>query len=310
MTNHSSIESLRSATVYGSDGEKIGRVGEVYLDDQTDQPTFATVHTGLFGTKQTFVPLDRAQTTDEGLTVPFDKDFIKGAPTIDDDGSLSPEEEQRLYEYYSMDSGTRRDDAGADRDVRTSGRHHDGTAGAGVAGTATDDRAAAAHDGHTPAEERAAEQRGTAVQGGTDGVAAGTRGADAAGTQDVVAHEERLRATGHSERRETGRARLRKHVVTETETVEVPVRREELHIQRESIDSDSPEARAGAQDAFTGDGEETVVTTYEERPVVSTETVATERVSLNKEATESTERVSGEVRKEEIEVDEDGRPRR
>ncbi|MEU6855655.1 PRC-barrel domain-containing protein, partial [Rothia kristinae] len=166
MTNHSSIESLRSATVYGSDGEKIGKVGEVYLDDQTDQPTFATVHTGLFGTKQTFVPLDRAQTTDEGLTVPFDKDFIKGAPTIDDDGSLSPEEEQRLYEYYSMDSGTRRDDAGADRDVRTSGRHHDGTAGAGVAGTATDDRAAAAHDGHTPAEERAAERRGTAVQGG------------------------------------------------------------------------------------------------------------------------------------------------
>ncbi|MEU6855757.1 YsnF/AvaK domain-containing protein, partial [Rothia kristinae] len=144
----------------------------------------------------------------------------------------------------------------------------------------------------------------------TDGVAAGTRGADAAGTQDVVAHEERLRATGQSERRETGRARLRKHVVTETETVEVPVRREELHIQRESIDPDSPEARAGAQDAFTGDGEETVVTTYEERPVVSTETVATERVSLNKEATESTERVSGEVRKEEIEVDEDGRPRR
>ncbi|OAX67699.1 hypothetical protein A5N15_01605 [Rothia kristinae] len=56
MTNHSSIESLRSATVYGSDGEKIGRVGEIYLDDQTDQPTFATVHTGLFGTKETFVP--------------------------------------------------------------------------------------------------------------------------------------------------------------------------------------------------------------------------------------------------------------
>ncbi|OAX67703.1 hypothetical protein A5N15_01600 [Rothia kristinae] len=97
-------------------------------------------------------------------------------------------------------------------------------------------------------------------------------------------------------------------MVTETETVEVPVRRGSCTSSARASDPDSPEAKVGAEDAFTGDGEETVVTTYEERPVVSTETVATERVSLNKEATESTERVSGEVRKEEIEVDEDGRP--
>lgn len=289
MTNHSNIESLRHSHVFGSDGEKIGKVGEVYLDDQTGEPTFATVNTGLFGTKETFVPLDRAQTTEDGITVPYTKEFVKDAPNIDDDGSLSPEEEQRIYEYYSMNHS-------GDADARGT-RDRDAAAGTAAGTAATDDRAAAARDGHTADERLAAERNGNAVQ--DDRRAAGAE-------NDVVAHEEHLRATGKAERRQTGGVRLRKHVVTDTETVEVPVRREEVHVEREKIDPDSPEARAAAKGAFTGDGEETVVTTFEERPVVTTETVATERVSLNKEATEHTEQVTGEVRKEEIEIDEQG----
>ena len=300
MSDQNTIDALRGSTVYASDGDKIGRVGEVYLDDQTGEPTFVTVNTGLFGTKETFIPLEKAQINGEDITVPFEKSFVKDAPNIADDDSLSPEEEQRIYEYYSV-SGTGAGH-GTDAGRTQHGEHVEHGTAAGLGHQAGRDRADLQGEPRAEDRERTAEaERTRAEQAGTAGTA---------GEQDVVAHEEHLRTGDQAERRETGRVRLRKHVVTDTETVDVPVRREEVHVQRESIDPNSAEARAGAEEAFTADGEETVVTTYEERPVVQKETVATERVSLDKETTESTERVQGEVRKEEIEVDEDGRTTR
>jgi uncharacterized protein (TIGR02271 family) len=292
MTDIQNIENLRGATLFGNDGEKIGKIGEIYLDDQTNQPTFATVNTGLFGLKESFVPLDQVQHTADGVTVPFSKDFVKDAPNIADDGDLTPEEEQRIYDYYAGHRTTAA--AGAADDTHT----REGYGAADADRSTADDSAAGAANTH-PREGYGA------VDAGADTTAADRAGA-VDGDADVVAHEERLVAGDTVEQRETGRVRLRKHVVTDTQTVEVPVRREELHIEREAIDPNSPEARAAADRAFQGDGEEVVVTTHEERPVVTTETVATERVSLNKEAVEDTERVSADVRREEIVVDEDG----
>ncbi|MCB4209196.1 PRC and DUF2382 domain-containing protein [Arthrobacter sp. UM1] len=314
MTANINLDSIRNATVFGSNGEKIGKVGEVYLDDSTEQPTFATVNTGLFGMKETFVPLDKAQQTADGLTVPFDKEFVKDAPNIDADGNLTPEEEQRIYEYYQM-GGDRRHDGVRDHDRHDHGRVEGGVAGAGAAaGVSADHERHHNRDGVEDREalreregyrehEHRGHEHGDRDLRDREGVA----GRGAAGDNDVVAHEEHLRATGETERRETGRMRLRKHVVTDRETVEVPVRREEVHIEREKIDPNSAEARVSGDRAFQGDGEETVITTHEERPVVGTETVATERVSLDKDVREDTERVSGEVRREEIDIDEAGR---
>ena len=115
------LRELQNADVFSTSGDKIGSVGQVYLDDRTEEPTFITVKTGLFGTKETFVPLDKAQTAEGGLTVPFEKDFVKDAPNVDADGTLTPEEERRIYEYYSMDyEGGRGHDGRVDRrdDVR------------------------------------------------------------------------------------------------------------------------------------------------------------------------------------------------
>ena len=117
------LDQLQNANVFATDGDKIGSVGQVYLDDQTEQPTFVTVKTGLFGTNETFVPLDKAQATEGGITVPFEKDFVKDAPNVDADANLTPEEEQRIYEYYSMDYAAGRDDVRHDRDDRT--EHND-----------------------------------------------------------------------------------------------------------------------------------------------------------------------------------------
>jgi uncharacterized protein (TIGR02271 family) len=87
----------------GSDGEKIGKVGQLFFDDESGRPEFVTVNTGLFGTKETFVPVQDATLTDDGLRVPFGKDMVKDAPTVDaESGHLDRDEEQRLYEYYGM----------------------------------------------------------------------------------------------------------------------------------------------------------------------------------------------------------------
>ena len=112
--------------------------------------------------------------------------------------------------------------------------------------------------------------------------------------------EERLNVG--TETRETGRARLRKHVVTEQQQVTVPVSHEELRVEREPITD------ANRGDAYDGPAiseEEHEVTLRAERPVVSTETEAVERVRLGTETVRGEETVSGEVRKEEIEVDDD-----
>lgn len=96
------IRSLLGSRVIGADGEEIGKVGQVYLSDTTGEPEWVTVRTGLFGVKQTFVPLMNARRSGEEIRVPFDKDTIKDAPNIDLDGRLSLEEEARLYRHYGI----------------------------------------------------------------------------------------------------------------------------------------------------------------------------------------------------------------
>jgi len=67
MLNQDEARQAIGAQAYGSDGDKIGKVGQVYLDDETNEPAWATVNTGLFGTSETFVPLSDASLTADGL---------------------------------------------------------------------------------------------------------------------------------------------------------------------------------------------------------------------------------------------------
>ena len=109
LSNDEMLQAI-GTDAYGSDGEKIGTVGQVYLDDETDEAAWATVNTGLFGRSESFVPLANASFTGDRLVVSYPKDTVKGAPNIgDEDGHLTPEQERALYEYYGMrytDSGT------------------------------------------------------------------------------------------------------------------------------------------------------------------------------------------------------------
>jgi hypothetical protein len=108
---------LRSGNVYAG-SEKVGRIGQIYLDDETSEPTWVTVKTGLFGTSESFVPLNQARIEGNDIFVDYDENTIKNAPRIDADGDLTPREELALFRYYSrphdVDSTDR--DVSMDRD--------------------------------------------------------------------------------------------------------------------------------------------------------------------------------------------------
>lgn len=273
MISSSDLAQLGGATVVDSHGEKIGTAREVYLDDETGAPAWVTVSTGLFGTSESFLPLSRAELSADSLRVPFDKRTVTDAPHLGSSGHLTPEEEDELHRYYGGQGG-------ADASEAT--------------GTATGSR--------------------TETRDGSET----TTGSDLASDGAMTRSEERL--TVGTERRETGRARLRKFVVTETVTVEVPVRREEVRLVQEPVGGFDDAAAALGTPAVTGTADaglpydgppvdladgEVVVVLHEERPVVTTETVAVERVRMTTEQVTGTEAVSAEVRTEHVEVDGD-----
>jgi len=144
MIGTDTISRVIGQDVYDESGDKIGSASEVYLDDETGQPEWVTVRTGMFGTKESFVPIRNADLTDDGVRVPVSKTQVKDAPKIDTDGHLSPEEEQELYRYYGMGAGT-----------QTSGFETTGTQTAGYETTGTETRGTVGHDTSGPTTDDA-----------------------------------------------------------------------------------------------------------------------------------------------------------
>jgi uncharacterized protein (TIGR02271 family) len=247
---------LVGSQLVDSGQQRIGKVGQVFLDDETSTPQWVTVHTGLFGARESFVPLAGAHVVGQGdLQVPYSKDQVKDAPSMDADGGhLSEAEEAALYRYYGLGQAEAFAGSGEGRETWAGDQGHD------TSGPTTDDA--------------------------------------------MTRSEERLRAA--TERVEAGRARLRKYVVTEQRQVTVPVTHEEVRIDREPI-TDANVDRALAGPDLSEEEHEIVLN--EERPVVTTEAVPVERVRLAKHSVQSEETVSADVRKEQIEIDTDGRNR-
>ena len=122
MPDLDTVRAWHGRTLVDRDGSRIGTIEAIYLDDQTRQPEWALVNTGLFGTKATFVPLAQATQTDQDVRVPYDKQLVKDAPRLDPDGHLSEAEERQLWRHYGLDYDrtTRRRATGRDtvgRDV-------------------------------------------------------------------------------------------------------------------------------------------------------------------------------------------------
>jgi uncharacterized protein (TIGR02271 family) len=196
MIDESQAKQLIGQTLRTREGDKVGTIGQVYLDDDHGRPEWVTVNTGLFGTNESFVPLAEAGLADGGVTVPYSKDQIKKAPNIGESAHLSRAEEQQLYEHYGIAYTSRESTVtgGTGPSTGTSARHardydQDAAVGHDTSGPTTD-------DAMTRSEER--------LQVGTETV-------------------------------ETGRARLRKWVETENVQVDVPVSKEKARLVTEPI---------------------------------------------------------------------------
>ncbi len=85
------------------DGDKIGTLGDVYLDRQTQLPAWGGVKTGLFGHSESYVPLERVEEDGEDLRVPFTKEAVKDAPRIDPEVALTAAEEEALWRHYGQE---------------------------------------------------------------------------------------------------------------------------------------------------------------------------------------------------------------
>ena len=263
MIDTTSLDRLAGRAVVGPDGEKIGKISDVYESTDGSGGTFATVRTGLFGSGSSFFPLDAAELRGDDVAVPYSKAFVKDAPRVENDEELTAAEERRLFEYYSL--------------------------------------AGSAPAGGTTAVPRGTDRRDLNGDGVYDDVQDTAVGRDTSGltTDDAMTRsEERLRVG--TQQVEAGRVRLRKRVVTETETRTVPISHEQVVVEREPI-TDGNVSRALDGPALSEEEHEVVLTG--QRPVVTKETVPVERVRLDKDRVTEQVQVSEEVRKERIEFD-------
>jgi sporulation protein YlmC with PRC-barrel domain len=157
MPEQAEMMEWRGCEVVDQDGDKVGKLDEIYLDRETGKPEWAIVNTGMFGRKSSFVPLKEALREGDMIRVPYQKEQIKDAPSVDPDGEITPEEEQQVYSHYGLeysqarsgsglgegtstgepmaDQGTQADTSGSD--TSGSGISGSDTSGSGISGSDT-----------------------------------------------------------------------------------------------------------------------------------------------------------------------------
>ena len=276
---------LQGKTMHGSGGEKLGKIDTLYADREGGEPTFATVHTGAFGTKTSFVPLDEATMTGD-----------------ERHGALRQGPRQRGAEDRpGRRARARRGGAPLPALRRPRPRH----------GTTGTDRlhGRPARPGRRPAPPGPPAPRTATSRTGP--TTHGTVGHDTSGP-DHRRRDDPLRGAAagrHAADRGRPRPAAQVHRDRERQTQTVPVSREEVRIEREPITEGN---RGAAYDGPALSEEEHEVVLHAEKPVVAKETVPVERVRLGTETVRDEVTVNEQVRKEQIDTDgvvPRGRPR-
>jgi stress response protein YsnF len=291
MLSERELTEAIGTTAYGPDGGKIGTVEHFFLDDRTGTPTWVAVTTGLFGTKHSIVPADGASLADGALRVPVTREAVRTAPSPGDTQHLDPAEEARLREHY------------------------------GVGRTDLDrpelDRPDPDRPGPAPVEPGPpAADRTQRIEATTPPPA--RRHEEGRDDGSMVRSEEQLRVS--TEQTAATRVRVVRYVVTEEVQVTVPLRREEIRVEEVPLDAPDVEdetlsgygrhaaqtdaGSAAGTSRTAGDGLPEEIVLHREEPVVGVRVVPVERVRLRTEVVQGQERVSGQVQRERIAVDE------
>jgi uncharacterized protein (TIGR02271 family) len=262
-------------TVYDPDGDKIGKVDDLFVDEN-DQPEYIGVKMGLLGTSSTLIPwqIVEVRETDSTLIVSADDAHVKDGPTFDDDQDITPEFESEVYSYYGLQQSGSAEDRGTYSDYY-------GNSGEVGPGMREGDTETGEFRGHAEDDEGVSQSAGSDLEDEDE--------------LRVQRSEEELRAG--TREREAGSMRVRKRVRTDRESIEVPTRHEEVSVERVPVEGEASEAEIGDDEVVVPVTEEEVV--VEKRPVVK------EEVRIRKDVVEDTETVEEDVRREEVEVEDD-----
>ena len=272
-------------TVVDQDGSKIGKVDDLFLDE-SDNPEYFGVKMGFLGTRSTLIPADITTINDERgfIEVSQTKDSVKNGPAFDDDREITPEYENEVRSYYGLGaatgSGSYGDYEGSETGVEHSGAGTTGSTSAGTVGS-----------GMTMGDTESGEFR--EHDRNQEGVAQPGSDLDDRDELRVQRSEEELRAG--TREREAGAMRVRKRVRTDRERMEVPVKHEEVSVERVPVSGEATEAQIGE--------DEVSVPVTEEEVVVDKRAVAKEEVRVRKDVVEGTEVVEEDVRREEVDVE-------
>jgi uncharacterized protein (TIGR02271 family) len=261
-------------SVYDQDYEKIGKVDDLFVDEG-DQPEYLGVKMGFLGTRSTLIPFQMARVNDERrlIQIMAEKEMVKNGPTFDDDREITPEFEEGIYSYYGLQRS-------ASVMVSPYGGYYSEEPPT-VPGIYEGDTDAGKFVSHAEDEEGVHQRRGSDL-------------ADD-GEIRVQRTEEELRAG--TRERQADSIRVRKRVRTDREHLEVPTRREEVSVERVPLTSETSGTTVGEGEIRVPVTEEEVV--VEKRPVVK------EEVRIRKDVVEDTEVVEADVRREEIEVEDE-----
>jgi uncharacterized protein (TIGR02271 family) len=259
--------------VYDNSGQKIGKVDDLFVDEN-DNPEYIGVKMGFLGTSSTLIPMDIAQVEDSSssITVSTEKQRVKDGPTFDDDREITPEYEDEVRSYYGVGSLTGTQERGS------YGAYEEDSGNVGP-GMVEGDTETGEFRGHPEDDEGVAQSSGSDLEDEDE--------------LRVQRSEEELRAG--TREREAGALNVRKRVVTERQQMEVPTRREEVSVERVPLEGEASEAQIG--------DDEVRVPVTEEEVVVEKRPVAKEEVRIRKDVVEDTEVVEEDVRKEEVDVD-------
>jgi uncharacterized protein (TIGR02271 family) len=322
---------MRGKPVYDKTGEKIGSIEDIYIDDESREPEWIGLGTGFLGMKHAIVPLAQASIKDEGIAVPYDKDMVKGAPDIADDEDTSADQESELTHYYGIETSTSY--AGTQASGTTappasvtpttmSGTQNTASAsegaGAGTHPMSTTPGAAdfaGTHEGRAPETlppasgktiEAAARTMSPMTPEGAAGPAA-TVESEAARRPSESLGGERTTVTRSEEemrvgKREVpaGRVTLHKYVETQPVSQDVELKRETARVERKPVDRPLASGEELGEDSIS-------VPLTEEEAVIEKTARAKEEFAVDKDAETRHETVTGEVRKERVDVEgEDG----
>jgi uncharacterized protein (TIGR02271 family) len=271
--------------VYDRNRQRIGEVEALFLDEN-DQPEYIGVAMGVLGTQSTLIPMGIATVDEEvgRIVVLADKETVMGGPTFDEDREFTSEYDDRVRSYYGLGSGARNEDRGT---YIAYGEETPSATGPNAAGRGMS-------RGDT--EGRGIRERGIRGEGGASDRSSSS-GLEHEGEVRIQRSEEELRVG--TRKREAKAVKVRKRIVTERQRMSVPKVREEVTVERVPV-----EGRDAAELGAAKIGEdEIVVPMTEEEVVVEKRPVVKEEIRIRKDVVHEKEVVEADLRKEEIEID-------